>query len=299
MRHKILINLEPTPNCPAACSMCPRDSIGSFGFMQPELLERVVAQLRPDFVWEVDMAGRGEPTIHPEFIELVRIMSRPGIPTAVVTTGVSFTDANIEACARYVDRIRLSVSSIDPATFEKVHIGLRYKEIWKNISNLAKVAAPKVTVHLTGGPAIYDRLPETVAHLRSLGLERMYLFPLWSRGGDIATRDELALRRELMERLAIPASEREYLGQDGKLAMAAELVWNKLKNPYYCPVGDASLSISYKGDILGCFQDFGHTSNIGHIDDLRIDEILRQRVARLGRMEICAGCNANKVAKLF
>lgn len=299
MNRKILVNLEATPNCPAACSMCPRDAITDWGFMKLETMEQIVSQLSSDYVWELDLAGRGEPTIHPQFVDLVRIMRKPGIPVAVVTTGVSFTQANVDACAQHVDRIRLSVSSIHHGTFEKVHIGLRYKDIWNNIAALAKAAGPKVTVHLTGGPAIYEHLPETVAHLRSLGLTKMYLFPLWSRGDGIDSQNELVKRKKMMEILDLPAAEREYLGQDGKFALAAQLLWNKMLNIKYCPVGDSSLSIGFKGDILGCFQDFGHTSNLGHIANDRIERVLKERVAQLGRMKICVGCNANKVTALF
>src|SRR5262245_36792290 len=64
---KVLINVEATPSCPAACSMCPRESIKEYGFISLEMMDRIVSQIDPSYVWELDLAGRGEPTIHPEF----------------------------------------------------------------------------------------------------------------------------------------------------------------------------------------------------------------------------------------
>ena len=276
--------------------MCSRDAIKDFGYLALETMEKIVAQIEPDYVWEVDLGGRGEPTTHPEFHELLRIMARPGVTTDVTTTAVTFTDKNIEACVNHVDVIRLSVSSIHKPIFDKVHIGLKHDKIWRNIAALAEAAADKVIVHLVGGPVIYDHLHETAAHLRTLGFTRLRLFPLWNRGGDVESELDNRRRKQLMNELGIPAAEDEYATGTGKLKMFVNALIGKLQNSQYCPVGDASVSINYKGEILGCFQDFGLTSNVGDIRHDHLRDIIRQRVKRLGRMKVCEGCNANKAA---
>lgn len=295
---KILVNIEPTPSCPAACAMCPRSLVKENGFMKLETMEKIVNQLDPSFVWEIDLAGRGEPTIHPQLPELIEIMKRPKIPTAIVTTGVSFTQRNIDAITRNIDRIRLSVSSFNQQTFEKVHIGLDFKKIWRNISMLAEAGAKKTIIHLTGGPDIYEFLPETVTHLRKLGFTDIYLFPLWNRGGAINHNLDAIRRKQLMQDLNLPAAESEYSTGVGKVKFFTNLLLALLQNKKYCFVGDSSVSISFEGDILGCFQDFGHTSNIGSINTNNLKDILKGRLNLLGKMNICEGCNANKVAFL-
>lgn len=276
--------------------MCPRDAISDFGYLKLETMEKIVAQVEPDFVWEVDLGGRGEPTTHPEFHELLRIMAKPGVTTDVTTTGVTFTDKNIAACVDHVDVIRLSVSSIHQPVFEKVHIGLKYEKIWRNIAALAEAAAEKVIVHLVGGPVIYDHLHETAAHLRTLGLTNLRLFPLWNRGGDVESALSNQRRKQLMTQLDIPAVEGDYATGTGKFKWFMNTLYGKLQNSQYCPVGDGSVSINYKGEILGCFQDFGLTSNVGHIDNHRLRDVIHERVTRLGRMPVCEGCNVNKAA---
>ncbi|MCG8417213.1 MAG: radical SAM protein [Proteobacteria bacterium] len=298
-RRKILVNIEATPSCPASCSMCPRDQIADHGYISLDTMEKIVAQIESDYVWEVDLAGRGEPTIHPQFHELLQIMEKADAPTNVTTTGVTFTEKNIRACVDHVDVIRLSVSSIHKSTFDQVHIGLKFDKIWRNIAALAEAAADKVIVHLTGGPVIYDHLPETVEHLRGLGYSELRLLPLWNRGGDIETSQHNRRRKELMECLEIAASESEYSTGIGKFKLLFNMLAGKVKNRQYCAVGDGSISISYKGEIMGCFQDFGHTSNIGHIDSDDLRTIMRTRVRQLGRMNVCEDCNSNKVALPF
>ena len=294
MLKKVLVNVEATPSCPAACSMCPRASIKDYGFISLEMMDRIVSQVDPSYVWELDLAGRGEPTIHPEFHELLRIMKKAGVLTDVTTTGVTFTQRNVDACVNHVDVIRLSVSSIRQEVFDKVHIGLNFDKIWRNIAALAEAAAGKVIVHLTGGPVIYPTLPETVAHLRGLGFGRIFLFPLWNRGGDINAMLESRRRAQLVRELGLNVSESEYKSGMGRGAFLANAILGKLRNPNFCAIGDGSVSISYKGDILGCFQDFGHVSNIGHVERDHLRDVIRSRVKQLGNMEVCQGCNSNK-----
>lgn len=298
LQKKILVNIEPTPTCPASCAMCPRSLVKDSGFMKLETMEKIVNQLDQSFVWELDLAGRGEPTIHPELSELIEILSRPGIPTAIVTTGVTLTSKNLDAMVNKIDRIRLSVSSIVKSTFEKVHIGLDYDRIWKNINRLAEASAHKTIIHLTGGPSIYEHLPETVEFLRKLGFSKIHLFPLWNRGGAFDHQSDALEREQLINDLNLSAAESEYSTGMGKVKLFTNLMLGKIQNKKYCFVGDSSISISFDGNILGCFQDFGHTSNVGHIQDDSLKEILSRRINILGKMKICEGCNANKVALL-
>jgi MoaA/NifB/PqqE/SkfB family radical SAM enzyme len=296
MARKILVNIEATPSCPAQCSMCPRDLVTDKGFISIQAVERIVSQISPDFVWEVDLAGRGEPTLHPQFPALLKIMRSSGILTDLTTTAVAMTPANITACADNVDVIRLSVSSLDPETFGKVHIGLDHARIWRNIEALAEAAADKVIVHLTGGPVIYDHLPQTVERLRTLGYRNFRLLPLWNRGGSVESQMDNERRTSLMRTLKIDASEAEYSGTVGRFSYLLHTLGNAIRNPAFCPVGDSSIFINYEGTILGCIQDFGGTSVLGNIWDNTISEIVESRVKSLGRMPVCTNCNTNRAA---
>jgi MoaA/NifB/PqqE/SkfB family radical SAM enzyme len=295
--HRVLLNIELTPSCPAACSMCPRTLINHHGYMTRKTLDTILAAVDPSYVWELDFAGRGEPTVHPQFAQLAELLTSQskGIPTCVVTTGVSFTPKNVAACNRNFDLIRLSVSSVHRATFDRVHIGLDYDHIWRNIRCLAETCAEKTIIHLTGGPLIYDALPETVDTLRSFGFSQFRLLSLWNRGGHFQTVEDRTRRKQLMERLDIPPSENEAWRGTSRAHFIGRFAYQRLLNRRFCPVGDASLSIAYDGQILGCFQDFGHTSNIGDVvaDDIR--HVIHERVGRLGRMPVCQQCDAHKV----
>jgi MoaA/NifB/PqqE/SkfB family radical SAM enzyme len=294
-RRKIMLNIEPTSNCTAACSMCPRSQIDSFGYLTLEIFEKVLSQAHPSQVWEICLAGRGEPTLHPRFPELTRRLSETGIPCSVVTTGANLNRKNLDACIRDLNHIRLSVSSAQRDLFAKIHVGLNYDRIWGNIEALAKEAGKKIIVHLTGGPEIYPGLPETVNRLRAIGVEQFRLLPLWNRGGDISSRTENQARRNWVKSLGISMTEKEHM-QMPLWLFALNLIGHKARNLDYCPVGDSSVSMSYKGELLGCFQDFGHTSVLGSVNGVSLSEMVRLRRLRLGKMPICINCDAKKVA---
>lgn len=178
--------------------------------------------------------------------------------------------------------------------FSKVHRGLNFNRIWNNLEAIAPTIASKTSIHLTGGPTIYDSLEETVSKLRSLGYERFFLFPLWNRGGDIHTRENREFRLKKMKDLNISVSEIEYFKFSNQVKQIAYVGLQKIRNLKYCAVGDSSMSISFDGKILGCFQDFGHKSTIGSIGSRSLREIFEERQSILGKMIVCQGCNSYK-----
>ena len=198
---------------------------------------------------------------------------------------------------KHVSGIRLSVSAFEQSSFKAIHRGLNHKVVWSRIEALGREAPEKVTIHLTGGPPIYDALPETVGKLRSFGYRRFRLLPLWSRGGLKSISRDGKRRRSLIKSLDLKAGESEFLRQSPWKTGAS---WLKrgMRNRNYCPVGDQSLTILANGQYLGCFQDFGETYLEGNIESTNIQTFLKKRRLTLGKLPICTGCEASSVTKL-
>lgn len=90
--RKILLNLEISTKCRAACSMCPRKHVPKNKFIDDDLVNIISKELDDTF-WEIDLSGRGEPTLHPKFHELSRIIkNNSNTQLAVVTTADNLTD---------------------------------------------------------------------------------------------------------------------------------------------------------------------------------------------------------------
>ena len=291
--RKILLNLEISTKCRAACSMCPRKHVPKNKFIDDDLVNIISKELDDTF-WEIDLSGRGEPTLHPKFHELSRIIkNNSNTQLAVVTTADNLTDKVNDTFREYIDVIRLSVSSYDEKIFKKVHCGLNYNKIWDNIKRLGNEHAYKTVIHLTGGSVIYEGLEITVEKLREIGFREFRLFPLWNRAGDNEVKaKEEEFRHDIIEKLGLRSSESEYDGGNSS-DYINDYKRNKLTNPKYCIVGDSSLFITYNGDILGCFQDFSGKCIVANIRNSNLKDIIKHKKDKVGRYEFCSNCNSN------
>ena len=296
MKIKRLINIELTSNCSANCAMCPRSQIKEKGFMSYKTLKNIVDQAQENNIWEITFSGRGEPTLHPHLPEMLSLCKKSSVTSALITTAVAMNKDNIEAC-KNVDIIRLSVSSFDKSTFEKIHRGLDYYKVWQNIDNLTNAIPEKIKVHLVGGETIYDHLEETINFFHKKNINSLYIFPLWNRGGNIIAKDNMEKRQRLIDRFHLLPIEDEFCIKDRYIFnnyMQSKTSINKK----YCFHGDSSALITFKGDILGCFQDFGSNNVIGNINENSLKKLLDKRFYSLGNMDICKGCNSNLVTMI-
>jgi MoaA/NifB/PqqE/SkfB family radical SAM enzyme len=293
---RILINIEPTTYCGANCVMCPRSIISQHGYMSTSTLAASLRSVSSSFVYELSFAGRGEPTLHRELPNMLAMARATRIPVSIVTTAVNMGKDKREAIIANADIIRISISSFNPATFRKVHRGLNFDKVWANIHGVAKAAPEKIVAHLTGGSMIYEHLPETVHHLRDIGVDRIFLFPLWNRGEDIESAEDKEHRVSIQERLGLKPSEAEYGG--GPTGDAFQKDWQEglLSNPQYCAVGDSSISIQYDGTVVGCFQDFGRKSPLANVADTILYDFWQARKGLLGKMAVCEKCDVNRVS---
>lgn len=282
-----LINIESSSFCNANCAMCPRDVIKEKGHMSPAMAS-IIAQKIKDVpnIYEVSISGRGEPTLNPNIEKLLEIFS--SLPNlALVTTGARVNDSILEALNKYVSKLRLSISSLSPDIFQKVHTTLDYNKVWGNIENIIQTYDKnKIVIHLVGGPVIYPGLEQTIAFFKERGVDNIKLFPLWNRGGSKSQNSEQLLRYSLIDKYELIAPESDYLSKS-----ELESIQNK---PDFCPVGDSSLCINFKGEIVGCFQDFAYDNIVGKITDdtLDINNLLLTRRAILGKMNVCKKCNS-------
>ena len=205
---------------------------------------------------------------------------------SVVTTTDGIKDATYKQLIDELDIMRISVSSIDEQIFKKIHRGLNYDKIWANITKLVNYNPEKLHIHLVGGEETYPALEKTISFFKANDVNNIYLLPLWNRGGNVEEQEILDLRKQIVEKYNIFYSEDEYLD---------ETKVRNLANPNYCPLGDTSISVNYKGDMIGCFQDFENLTKICSVDD-DVD-FITERVKVLKKMPVCRSCNSYNQAR--
>lgn len=282
-----LLNLEATSYCNANCSMCPRDCVNDFGYISLDTVDKLIEKIQNYMLYEISISGRGEPTFHPELIEVIKKLKFLKTKISVVTTTDGIKDTTYKQLIDELDIMRISVSSIDEKVFKKIHRGLDYDKIWANINKLVNYNPEKLHIHLVGGEETYSTLEKTISFFKTNDVNNIYLFPLWNRGGNVEEQEILELRNKIVEKYDIFYSEDEYLD---------ETKVKKLANPNYCPIGDTSISVNYKGDMIGCFQDFLNDTKICNVYDNV--NFIEERAKVLKKMNVCKHCNSyNQVRK--
>lgn len=133
------IQIELTNDCQAKCLMCShRNMKRVVTHMDLELLNKIVDEVitisqDPYFV---GICGVGEPLLHPQLEEALKIVSR--LPRWAVGTNGQALDENRR---RYLieskfDDLTLSLDAISPETFTKMRPGLSFTTVLENVLNL-------------------------------------------------------------------------------------------------------------------------------------------------------------------
>jgi len=303
---KTSINIETTNVCNARCITCPRPE--RQGYMTRDNLDVLMERLyeSSDSITIPILSGFGETILYPDFLSLmskVRAVNhglyRAGkkqLPFATVTNGQALTPEKLSAIDETIERLSISFASADKEKYEKIHVGLDYDRVIKNIGlAIEKLKKTRLVLHLT--PTIYTDekdIESTVDYWRNRGVKEFVLFPMTSnRAGslkeDCFRKPNPDANIALARRLGIKHLESVF--RPGILDFA-QILRRRLSEPSYCIPGIASLSIDYNGNYRYCINDLNSTHVIGNIRDLSIKDALERRI-EMTSSPICAGCNIN------
>src|SRR5436190_5063789 len=140
-RHKtvlsggpIEITLESTAKCNLYCPMCPRH-IYTFDNenMDLDLYRKIVADCKDyvEFIWPY---GIGEPMIHPNIFEMIRITHDAGIRTGMSTNATLMDERRIEMLLDSgLDYVILAFDGATKETYEKYRTGATFEKTRANI----------------------------------------------------------------------------------------------------------------------------------------------------------------------
>jgi MoaA/NifB/PqqE/SkfB family radical SAM enzyme len=142
-RHKavltggpIEITLESTAKCNLYCPMCPRH-IYTFDNenMNLELYKKIIEDCKDyvEFVWPY---GIGEPMIHPNLFEMIRITADAGIRTGMSTNATLMEDKRADMLLDSgLDYVILAFDGATKETYEKYRTGATFEKTRANILN--------------------------------------------------------------------------------------------------------------------------------------------------------------------
>lgn len=119
------INLELTNHCNYICVFCLNgsDDFRSKGFISDNLIDKVVRELRSET--HISVCGIGEPSLHPNFINIINLLSKKFTNLSIVTNGYLFRNEKLIRAVldSNISKINLSLDYINPDSYRKTKGG--------------------------------------------------------------------------------------------------------------------------------------------------------------------------------
>src|SRR3954447_5811266 len=172
-RRLTYLRVSVTDRCNLRCTYClPEDAEFPFGdraFLSPAEIETIVGALARLGIRRVRLTG-GEPLVRRDLLEIVqRVKALPGIENlALSTNGIGLARLAPDLKAAGLDRVNVSMDSLDPERFREITRRGNLEEVWEGVE--AALAAGLGPVKLNavlladGGDEDAERLAALTLH---------------------------------------------------------------------------------------------------------------------------------------
>jgi len=168
------LTIEITTLCNLKCAGCPRTTAMENGAWTDRHIEladfrRILDHIPPtEFV---TLHGIGEPTLHPQFTELVAMARQSGkfARMKMTTNALSRTvDYYAGSVAAGLDEFWVSVDSFDQAIADRMRFGTKVEKLEKQIGGCLGAGLP-VHISMVVSAVNYRDIPATLMKLHALG----------------------------------------------------------------------------------------------------------------------------------
>jgi MoaA/NifB/PqqE/SkfB family radical SAM enzyme len=292
----VMLQIEVTSRCNYKCSYCiVHNDSGSDPHvdMGMEVFRRILDRFPKTFY--LQLQGQGEPLLHPELAEMVRIAEEQRRFVGIVTNGSLWSEAATrELLDGGVDMVAFSLDLCMPQEMERLRKGMRVERV---IENLERVICLRNEIR-----------PATAVGVSAVLLRRVYEEEAALRRA-VEWLDGLGIDFLMVDPLAGTESYRtRYPGPVLGERIEALGSLRLLPFPTRCAVYDApemntfgghcmwpwmAAYINYDGSIARCSN--AHRITVGHIDDddplnLEAHVAMREDFHRGAIPEGCEGC---------
>ncbi|MEI7824445.1 MAG: radical SAM protein [Chlorobiaceae bacterium] len=180
-QNLLRVQIEPTNRCNFKCSYCRRSYWSRpNGDMTLEQFLLVLDKLPS--VARIHLQGVGEPLLNRDLPKMVRSARSSG---ARVGTSTNASLLTREAAAALLDaginRINLSIDTIDPLVFKRLRDGITVESVINNITALADIRCKSsypdtdLALALVASPSVLEKLQEIIHLGANLGLDEVYM----------------------------------------------------------------------------------------------------------------------------
>ena len=176
LSYPISVELSLTNECNQKCVWCSDYELRNRlpGTLKKETVFRLIDDLKAGGTSGIVIEGGGEPTIHPDFCEIVEYIAEKELAVGLITNGVIL---NYEHLLDKFEWIRVSLDAGDKDEYLKMKSKDNFEQVIENISIIAQKC------NVCGGGYILaqeniDSLDRVTVRLKKLGVKYIHFRPV-------------------------------------------------------------------------------------------------------------------------
>ncbi len=199
------VNVESTKMCNLKCPNCRRNYPAGSISTEPGpkhltvgALWRIVATTPMEVV---RFEGDGEPTINPNFKDLLRFCKQMGIRSAMTTNATLLDKDLVEFMEKHgMARIHVSFDGAEKDTFEKVRLGADYDKVLYNCKLLGKSGIQLFMSVVLSSDRIIEELPMYLELAQSVGTTGIHLMKFQQESLEFGNPPNLAKYKDVLRK---------------------------------------------------------------------------------------------------
>jgi radical SAM protein with 4Fe4S-binding SPASM domain len=278
----LYLDIEPTNFCNFKCKICTGQQQGTRkrGYLDLELFKSICIQAQQMGVKGVRFLRWGEPLMHPNIIEFIRIAKGHNLLVHMTTNG-SLLDHKIglRLIDSGLDSIIISFQGTSRGENQKLRDKAHHDEVVNNVidfvsvRNMSKAQNPYVIISTT----VTDETDEDQEKFRYTWLKYV---------------DEVSIGSTWFKRLKDKQPVKEFIPRA-----------RKLKSKFKCIEVMNKLSIDWDGAVSPCCLDYDQQLSIGNIKEQTLNELWHSQAVRSIRQllseerqdifKLCSTCELN------
>lgn len=292
LRQPYVIMIDPCDSCNFLCRFCPtninKDNIHiRHKKMSYEMFEKIVKDLMefPEKIKAIDLYGFGEPLLHSEIPEMIKLIKESNVceKVRITTNGSLLTKELSEKLVESgLDYMKISIEALDSDGYKKMcGINFDFKQFINNITYLYTISRGKMKI----GAKIISSAFKTKE-------DRQRFVDLFSPISDYTFVENLKNVWGEFDQIVLS-------GED----MGDDYYTENATNIDICSYPLTHMLIHSNGDICSCCFDWKHTTSYANVTEISLksawesERLLQFRLAHLNRkrqyIPFCNKCEMN------
>lgn len=248
-----LINSEPTNNCFLHCPFCPTGKANSRtnGYADYTIYSKLLEELSR-YVYLITFHGWGEPLLHNQLPELIKLAHKKSICTVVTTNGLLLNqDISQKLISSQLDVLYLSIDGVTEKSYQKYRKGGSFETAINNVTTLlqlrknARSATPYVEWQFIVFKHNEHEISKARALARDIGVDNIVFLPAYTEYPDFEPTDP---------NFRLPR-------------------FSPLEKRNSCKHLWSTLSFHWNGRVVPCCYDYDGSLAYGNIENENISEI--------------------------